>query len=582
MRGGPVYAVSVHSHAATVSDGVHVCTGRNWPQRISGVTREGWCLRLNSGMRFRSVCSSISKMQNESKPVGSKRTGRRGDPSMDEFIAASSNEPRPSSLGAEPTLIEGFSKVRRFVDSKLPGFMPTVLLLDTVAEQYSGAGDLGVHKAWNALRGTAGMQTCSRSAQAIDVGKRSSETNSAQNECAIVDAEGWLFGQSDQGAWTVPILSEDLRILGTMIFFCRRFRAPSEMETKLMKEAVDMAAVAIQREELRSHAEQPCGPRGQPNVKSNRSPVFIGESNAMQRVYHLVSKLREQSFPVLIVGETGTGKELVARSLHFSGTRRQRPFVAVDCSCFVPTLVETELFGYAKGAFTGADQRKPGLIETAKDGTLFLDEIGDLPMELQPKLLRVLQEREIRLVGSTSAVPFSARIIAATNQDLEAAVNRGAFRHDLYCRLNVVQIEMPPLRERKEDIGALIDAFLGKFTKGTADDLSISTEAMACLMAYDWPGNVRELENTVQRALALGSGSVLRKVDLPPSITQEETIHSSPGFEPVPLELLQRRAILDAVRDFGGDVAAAARYLGIGKTTCYRKLKSYKRAPLVQ
>ena len=233
---------------------------------------------------------------------------------------------------------------------------------------------------------------------------------------------------------------------------------------------------------------------------------LIGVSAKMQRVYRLIEKVSQHNYPVLILGESGTGKELVAGSIHFCGPRRSRPFVPVDCTALVPTLIEAELFGYVKGAFTGASHNKQGLLEAAGNGTLFLDEIGDLPFDLQAKLLRALQEKEVKPVGSTDRVPISTRVIAATNRDLEASVRQGTFRQDLYFRLNVVQIKIPPLRERKSDIPLLVSAFLEKFSDHGGPTRTISEDAMARLIAFDWPGNVRELENAIERAVALGSG----------------------------------------------------------------------------
>jgi two-component system response regulator HydG len=218
---------------------------------------------------------------------------------------------------------------------------------------------------------------------------------------------------------------------------------------------------------------------------------LVGVSSKMQRVYQLIEKVGSHTCPVLILGESGTGKELVARSIHFSSPRRERPFVPVDCSALVPTLIESELFGYAKGAFTGATQSRQGLLETAAGGTLFLDEIGDLPVDLQAKLLRALQEREIKPVGSNERVSIDVRVIAATNRDLEEAIRKSQFRQDLFFRLNVVQIRLPPLRERKNDIPMLVNSFLEKFSLPERPVTSISEEAMSRLMAYDWPGNVR-------------------------------------------------------------------------------------------
>lgn len=303
---------------------------------------------------------------------------------------------------------------------------------------------------------------------------------------------------------------------------------------------------------------------------------LIGLSPKMQRVYRLVEKVSQHAYPVLILGESGTGKELVARSIHFSGPRRNRPFVPVDCSALVPTLIESELFGYVKGAFTGAMHAKQGLMEAAGSGTLFLDEIGDLPVDLQAKLLRALQEREVKPVGSTERIAISTRVIAATNRDLETAVRQGGFRQDLFFRLNVVQIKLPPLRERKSDIPLLVNFFLEKFADEDGSIRTISEDTMARLIAYEWPGNVRELENVIERAVALGSGPILHVGDLPTQLQYGTAERLPQNDEILPLEELERRAIMRALRESGDDKLAAARLLGIGKTTLYRKLKEYE------
>src|SRR6202041_585035 len=291
---------------------------------------------------------------------------------------------------------------------------------------------------------------------------------------------------------------------------------------------------------------------------------LIGVSVKMQRVYRLIERVSQRAYPLLILGESGTGKELVARSVHYSGVRRSRPFIPVDCSSLVPTLIEAELFGYVKGAFTGALHAKQGLMEIADGGTLFLDEIGDLPFDMQAKLLRALQEKEVRPVGSTDRIPLSARIIAATNRDLDAAVRQGTFRQDLFFRSNVVQIKLPPLRERKSDIQALVISFLEKFSEANGKARTISEDAMSRLMAYDWPGNVRELENAIERAMALGSGPILHAGDLPTSLQYGAGERPPQNDELLPLEEMERRAILRALREAGGDKLAAARFLGVG------------------
>ena len=309
---------------------------------------------------------------------------------------------------------------------------------------------------------------------------------------------------------------------------------------------------------------------------------LLGSSPAMQKLFRTIVKVSQSHYPVLIAGESGTGKELVARSIHQGGPLRDKPFLPVDCSALVPTLIESELFGYVRGAFTGALRSKEGLLEAAQGGVVFLDEIAEMPVDLQSKLLRALQEREVKPVGSTRRVHFDARIIAATNRDLDTAIQQGSFRKDLYFRLNVVTLKLPPLRERRSDIPLLVDHFLAKFSRGPAGPHErrrplLSDDAMACLLAYDWPGNVRELENAIERAVALGSGPILHAGDLPTSVQNPRHAAAVPtGAEQVlPLRELERQAILRAVADARGDKLLAARMLGIGKTTLYRKLKEY-------
>jgi two-component system response regulator HydG len=242
---------------------------------------------------------------------------------------------------------------------------------------------------------------------------------------------------------------------------------------------------------------------------------LIGESATMEKVYHLITKVAKSKHPVLIHGESGTGKELVARQIHVLGPHREKPFLPVDCGSLVPTLIESELFGYVKGAFTGAMRSKEGLLQIAEGGTVFLDEIAELPIDLQAKLLRALQEKEIRPVGSTKTVPLNVRILAATNRELEQAVEQGTFRKDLYFRLNVVHLRIPPLRERMQDIPILIHHFLERINRSSGIERTFAPEALQTMMEYDWPGNVRELENVVERAGALTSGPLIQVSDLP-------------------------------------------------------------------
>jgi DNA-binding NtrC family response regulator len=414
---------------------------------------------------------------------------------------------------------------------------------------------------------------------------------------------------------------------------------------------------------------------------------LLGNSPPMLKLFKLISKVSQNHYPVLIQGESGTGKELVAHSIHESGPLANKLFLPIDCGSLVPTLIESELFGYVRGAFTGAVRSKEGLLEAAGSGTVFLDEIGEMPVDLQSKFLRALQEKEVRPVGGNRRVKIEARIIAATNRDLEVAVQQGTFRKDLYFRLNVVCLRLPPLRERKSDIPLLVSHLIDKYRPAGKPRMSFSEEAMNRIMAYDWPGNVRELENCIERAVALGSGPVLQSGDLTtnlqygrgaingfaasadggsrsmslashsaagnagthlpplksipgssdafvpslpagtgpatpatgsmggfprsgwnsaipampasrrhlPNLPAGAASHTSPtaagrpaldslapadseaGLQSriIPLAELEKQAIVSAVIEAGGDKLLAARLLGIGKTTLYRKLKEY-------
>ena len=306
---------------------------------------------------------------------------------------------------------------------------------------------------------------------------------------------------------------------------------------------------------------------------------IIGSSAHIQDVLRMISRLKDTRTPVLIAGESGTGKELVARAIHFRGSMAQTPFVAVDCGSLVPTLMESELFGYEKGAFTGATKSKAGLFQAANGGTIFLDEIGELPLEMQAKLLRVLQEKEVRPVGSNERETVDVRVIAATNRDLEAAYRAGTFRKDLYFRLNVVTVHLPPLRDRRSDIPVLVHHFLDRYAK--ASQIQVTAPTMKSLLQYEWPGNVRELENCIARAVTLGDGKTIDVSDLPPAIRAEP---AEPGSAGVPaasslsttaLAEMERMTILRVFEQAHGDKALAGKMLGISRATLYRKLKRY-------
>lgn len=312
---------------------------------------------------------------------------------------------------------------------------------------------------------------------------------------------------------------------------------------------------------------------------------IIGATPAMQRLFELISRITRNDITVLIDGESGTGKELVARAIHRLSSRAERPFKVLNCGAIPENLLESELFGHVRGAFTGAVASKRGLFEAADRGTLFLDEVAELPVHLQVKLLRFLQEGEIRPVGSNDTVQVDVRVIAATNKDLAAMVETGAFRSDLYYRLNVIQLTLPPLRERGEDIPLLARHFLKRHGERLRKEVTgFAPEALALLRRYDWPGNIRELENAIERAVALAYSSAIAPFDLPPSI--REAAGSSPsgaeaapgGAEaapPVSLREMEKRHILATLDACGWNHEQAAKRLEIGRTTLWRKLKEY-------
>jgi DNA-binding NtrC family response regulator len=307
---------------------------------------------------------------------------------------------------------------------------------------------------------------------------------------------------------------------------------------------------------------------------------IIGRAPEMEKIYRIISKAAQSTHPVLILGESGTGKELVAKSIHFAGPLRNKPFIPVDCGSLVPTLIESELFGHVRGAFTGATHPKDGLLAIAEGGTVFLDEIGELPTDLQAKLLRAIQEKEIRPVGSVKQIPINVRILAATNRDLEQAVAQGTFRRDLFFRLNVLTLRIPPLRERRQDIPLLVAHCLERLARETGIERTIADDTLKTLLNYDWPGNVRELENCLERACALTTGSEIQIRDLPTQVYSAPieligTSQNSSNNGIVPIAELEKRTILNALAQVNGDKMLAARLLGIGKTTLYRKLKEY-------
>ncbi len=345
-----------------------------------------------------------------------------------------------------------------------------------------------------------------------------------------------------------------------------------------------VARAMERRRVLRERAAEPRAP-------AERAPVppIIGANPAMVELYKLALRVAATRSSVLIQGESGTGKELIARTIHHHSPRRDRPFVAVNCSSFSETLLESELFGHVRGAFTGATERRPGLFVEANRGTVFLDEVGDMSLAMQAKLLRVLQEHELKPVGGTDTVPVDVRVVAATHRDLEAMVRSGRFREDLYYRLNVVGLKVPPLRDRPDDIPILAGHFLAQYGEQSGRPIrGFAPGAMAALVAYRWPGNVRELENVIDRAVALATGPVVDESDLPEKLLGGVRVQEPlPGDASAallglagrpPLEEIVRRYVLSVLEEVGGNKSEAARILGVPRRTLYRMIHRFDEA----
>jgi len=304
---------------------------------------------------------------------------------------------------------------------------------------------------------------------------------------------------------------------------------------------------------------------------------FIGQATAMRRVFDLIEKVAPAKASVAITGESGTGKEMVARAIHNLSARRDKPFIAVNCASIPPTLMESEIFGHERGAFTGANQRRPGVFELAHAGTLFLDEVGEIPIELQAKLLRVLEEARLRRIGGKVEIEVDVRVLCSTNRDLKAEVKTGRFREDLFFRLNVFQISLPPLRERREDIPLLAQYFDEKFNGESGKHIAgMHPEALDLLKNYDWPGNIRELRNAVERAVILCDGDFIQRDHLPPDMAgrglERQTFRLAYGL---PLDLLEKEYILGNLQRNGGNKARTAEILGVSEKTLYNKLNRY-------
>ncbi len=312
-------------------------------------------------------------------------------------------------------------------------------------------------------------------------------------------------------------------------------------------------------------------------LKQIGSSDFFGQSSPMRRVFELIEKVAPAKASVCITGESGTGKEMVARAIHNLSPRRDKPFIAVNCASIPPTLIESEIFGHERGAFTGANQRRPGVFELAHGGTLFLDEVGEIPVELQAKLLRVLEESRLRRIGGKAEIEIDVRVLCSTNRDLKAEIKSCRFREDLFFRLNVFQISLPPLRERREDIPLLIQYFVEKFNGESGKHImGVHPDALDVLKHYDWPGNIRELRNAVERAVILCDGDFVQRDHLPPDMAgkgpERQTFRLAYGL---PLDLVEKEYILGSLQRNGGNKARTAQILGVSEKTLYNKLNRY-------
>ena len=351
--------------------------------------------------------------------------------------------------------------------------------------------------------------------------------------------------------------------LGAFDYF-EKGREPDELLHRIDR-AVEDKALRRENENLRAQVRERFG-----------LPGLVAASPQIREVLDLVGRVAPTDATVLICGESGTGKEVIAKALHHASRRASGRFVAINCGALPETLLESEMFGHIKGAFTGASANKKGLFEEADGGTVFLDEIGEMTPSLQVALLRALQSGEIRPVGSTQALTVDARVIAATNRDLEPMIRQGAFREDLFYRLNVIPIVLPPLRERREDIPLLAELFLGRFAERQGRALRLSAGAVECLFRYTWPGNVRELENAMERTAILARAETIEPGDLPPHVGAGLVPGPAPALETEQtLADAERTHILRILERHGWNHSRAAEALGIGRTTLWRKLKDY-------
>ncbi|PYX70758.1 MAG: sigma-54-dependent Fis family transcriptional regulator [Acidobacteria bacterium] len=402
-------------------------------------------------------------------------------------------------------------------------------------------------------------------------------SSDVQSDDSYRDAES-LLERRVHSVLAVPLEVRG-KVLGVM--YLEASSPGSRFDSDLLQVATTLGNITALAIENARHLERLDGENRRLHEELNIHHSMVGESKAMREVYEFVSRVAGRDSTVLISGESGTGKELVARAVHMNSPRVDKPFVAINCAAITETLLESELFGHERGAFTGAVAQKKGKLEVAEGGTVFLDEIGELALAMQAKLLRVLQEREFERVGGTRPIKLDVRLIAATNRDLKEASRTGTFRSDLYYRLNVVSLQMPALRERREDIPLLAAFFAAQHSEKVKRRVAgISPEAQACLTRYDWPGNVRELENAIERAVVLGSTEVILAEDLPDSILEETAASGQPvnalaeGIREAKKVLIER-----AIEQANGNYTEAAKILGVHANHLFRLIRTLNLKP---
>jgi Nif-specific regulatory protein len=374
------------------------------------------------------------------------------------------------------------------------------------------------------------------------------------------------------------LLCVPLAVLGkvTGVIYCDTSNPASPFDEDHLQLLMAIAGVASVAIENIHHVELLAGENKRLKDELSIESNMVGESTPMRKIYQRISRIAPSDATVLIRGESGTGKELAARAIHTNSERREHAFVAINCATLTEHLLESELFGHEKGAFTGAVSQKKGKFEIAQRGTIFLDEVGELPLPVQAKLLRVLQEREFEHLGSTRTIKVDVRVIAATNKDLEAEIGKRAFREDLYYRLNVVSLTMPALAERREDILLLANYFVSKYSrKCKRKVMGVSPEARACLVAYGWPGNVRELENAIEHAVVLGTTDFITLEDLPEAVIEGRQLSQLPNlrFYQAVVEK-KKHLILEAIGLASGNYTEAAKLLGIHPNNLHRLIRT--------